>query len=101
MIHNLTIPERITYHYHERQVFERYARRFSHIMLSNLFVRVSTAELRELLADAEKFCTVRATSNPQITVAYVHFAEKCRAILRAHPDDPNIGRDGKSAAAGD
>jgi hypothetical protein len=100
MIHRLTIPFRIRVDYSNRSVFSRY-QGAQHIMMDDISVKVGDDDLREILKDAENNSTLRATGSPQLTIAYVRFAEKVRFLLRQSPENLDIGRDGKSAAAGD
>lgn len=100
MIHRLTIPFRIRMDYGVRSVFPRY-QGAQHIMMDDISIKAGTDDLKLILVDAEANSTVRATQSPQLTIAYVRLAEKIRAILRSEPAESALGRDGKSAAAGD
>lgn len=99
MIHRLTLPAAILRDYQRRGAFERYHRASHHAMMDDISVKASTDELKTILADAEYYGALKFTCSPNLTRAYVRMAEKIRAILRNEPAQPEIGRDGKTAAS--
>lgn len=99
MIHYITIHFLIRNDYARRMMFPRYCS-LSTTTYDDLRIKLSTAELQVLCADAEAHAGV-GMSYPNLAMAYTRLARKAREQLRAAPENPEIGRDNKSAAAGD
>jgi len=102
MLHRITLPALILRDYEKRGVFPRYHGVFPpHALMDCVSAKVSSEELKALLDDAEFIKALKFTQSPNLTRAYVRLAEKAREVLRHEPAPTEIGRDGKSAAAGD
>lgn len=99
MIHRITLHFLITADYAKRNVFPRYA---SAGRLNDLSVRVSTAELKALLDDADAHTKVTAVLYPNLAIAYICFARKARKMLKydGHYASQR-STDSKSLAAGE
>lgn len=100
MIHRITLSAIVLRDYEKRGVFTRFHSQSQYPSRNDLSAQVGRDFLADILDDAERHSTV-AVGYPILCREYVRLSQRAREMLRSDPAPLDIGRDGKSAAAGD